>query len=292
MQGLTQNVINPLNAVAQTPFKYTGPQYIGETALQQDAAQQQRNFFGGSGLNTARGILGSTNSAWRDALDPYALVNAQGAMNPLRLYSEEVGRNLDENIRPGYDRAANMAGQYGGYSSRRALQDRLAQRDASEAIADAGSTLFSNLINQGQMRQFDAMRMAPTLLSIGQMPAEALYNLGGRDRAEAMQEQALRNQRAQFEQMEPYMRAQQYSGLVSPLLQAETTGSKTETTKKSPNLLGMGLSAALTAAQMSMGMPPTAALGGGGGISYGTSLPSTPFNPYLPRNIYPGAGMI
>ncbi len=290
MQGLTQNVINPLNAVAQTPFKYTGPQYIGETALQQDAAQQQRNFFGGSGPNTAMGILGSTNSAWRDALDPYAFVNAQGAMNPLRLYSEEVGRNLDENIRPGYAQAANAAGQYGGYSSRRALQDRLAQREASEAIADAGSTLFSNLINQGQRRQFEAMRMAPTLLSIGQMPAEALYNLGGRDRAEAMREQALLSQRAQFDQMEPYMRAQQYSGLVSPLLQAETTGSQSQTQRNIPNLLGMGMSAAMMAA----GMPPMGGGGGGGGggISYGTSLPSTPYNPYLPRNIYPGAGWI
>jgi hypothetical protein len=286
LQGLTQNVIDPLNAVAKTPFEYTGPQYIGETALQQDAAQQQQNFFQGSGPNTASGILGSTNSAWQNALDPYSFLNAQGAMNPLRQFSKEVGRNLDENIRPGYARAANMAGQYGGYSSRRDLQGLLAQRNASEAIADAGSSLFTNLINQGLEQRRQAMQFAPTLMNIGQMPGAALYNLGSRERAEEQRRQALSNQQTQFAQMEPYMRAQQYSGLVSPLLQAETTGSKTDTKKNSPNLIGMGLSAAMmgmspfsmggAGASAGMGMPPTG-MGMGGGM--------TPvYNPYAPWN--------
>lgn len=284
MSGVQSNVINPMNQWAQNPLQYTGQSYIGPTNQQQQGTQQQSNFLQGA----APGIANSAIDAWGGSLNPGQYLNAPGAMNPLNLYASQVGRNLDENIRPGYASDANMAGQYGGYSSRRHLNDVVAQRDASEAIANFGGNLMGSLWNQGLQGSQQAQAMAPQMLQVGQMPGQMLYGLGGQQRGEMQMQQSLDNQRLNFEQMEPYQRAQMYGGLVSPLGSLASSGesSAVRETKNNPNLLGMGMSAAM----MAMGMPPMgggtpqhSTYGTGGGGMYGGNMAPQLYNPSAPR---------
>lgn len=263
---LKRTVLPGAEAWGNTPLSYTGPSYIGQTPLQEQGLEQQQGYYQGQGQT---GVVDPTQAAWQQSLDPGAFMNAPGAMNPLDLYAKQVGRNLDENIRPGYAMGAAQAGQYGGYSSERAQNERLAERNASEAIADYGGNLFSNLYGQGlQMRQ-NAISQAPGVFNLGAAPGQQLYNLGGIQRGEQYQEQQMGNARREFEQMEPMRRMQALFGIAGPAAQlgGDTTNMNKQGTKNSA--LGTIAGIGLTGLGLANGMGGMGGLGGLGGMNQG-----------------------
>ena len=247
----------------QTPQQYTGPSYIGQTPLQQEALAQQTGYYQGAGQT---GVVDPAMSAWQQSLDPAAFLTAPGAMNPLDLYAKQIGRNLEENIRPGYAMGQIQAGQHGGYSSERAQNERLAERGASEAIADYGGNLFSSLYNQGLQARQNAIGQAPGMFGLGAAPGQQLYNLGGIQRGELQQQQAMENARREFEQSDPLRRAQQVMGVAGPAAQLGGTSTQTQTARQNASPLGTALGLGMTGLGMMGGGGPMAAMGGLGGL--------------------------
>jgi len=250
--------------------QYTGPSYIGQTDQQQQALGQQQGYYQGAGQT---GVVDPATAAWQQSLDPAAFMNAPGAMNPLNLYAQQVGRNLDENIRPGYAMGQAQAGQHGGYSSERAQNERMAERGASEAIADYGGNLFGNLYNQGlQMRQ-NAISQAPGMFNLGAAPGQQLYNLAGIERNEQYAQQGMENAKREYEQNEAMDRARQMMGIAGPA--AQLGGTSTQVGQKQSSLGGQLLGGGMMLAGGLLGGPAGAmaggALGGGGAPGMGMS---------------------
>lgn len=281
--SIQNNVISPLNQWSQNPMQYTGPQYVGPTGTQQQALGQQQQYLEGR----APGMVDATLQAWQGQLDPMQMLNAPGAMNPLNRYAGEVGRALDENIRPGYALAAAQQGFGGAYNSRRAMQDNRAMETAQRAIADFGGDLFANLYGQGAQLSRAAQAAAPGMLAFGQAPQQGLYALGGTQRAEQQQQQNLENARREFEQMEPYQRAAMMNQQLQPLANIGGTSIMTGTTTQNPSMLGQIAGLGMMGAGLMTGNPFMAmgGMGAGGGMSAGGALnpmSAMTFNPYSP----------
>jgi len=274
---LTSQVMPLASQFGASPLQYTGASYIPRTPGQESALAGSLGYFGGAGQS----IVDPTMQAWQASLDPAAFMNAPGAMNPLTNYAYEVGRALDENIRPGYARGAIGAGQYGGYSSERAQQERLAERDASEAIARYGGNLFGDLYGMGLQMRHNAVSQAPGMMGLGATPYQNLYALSGMDRAEAQRQQDLANARTEFGQMEPYTRASLLGQLLHPMAQlggtveGERSGTTTTERNVSPfgALAGLGMTAAGLMGPGGFGLLGAGGLGAGG-LGAGTAASS------------------
>ena len=100
---ITGSVLPLAQQWGAAPQSYTGPSYIEQTPEQQQALAAQRGYLQGPGQT---GVVDPATAAWQQSLDPSAFMNAPGAYAPLDIYAQNVGRNLSENIRPGYAQQA------------------------------------------------------------------------------------------------------------------------------------------------------------------------------------------
>lgn len=164
--GSAQNLFNQN---AASPY-YQGETYAGMVPDQQKMLEALRSYASGQGLSTAGAISGIGSTLGGNAgnasnamqayygaasADPTAAniqAASQYAQNPhiqqqIDSVAGDITRNLSEVTLPEIDRAATATGNLN--SSRAGIASGIAQRGATEAIADAASSIRSGAWQQG-----------------------------------------------------------------------------------------------------------------------------------------------
>lgn len=244
------------NLMAQ-PMGYTGPSYLGLNDPMLQGINRQYQYAGGGGADTVNQGTG----AWQDALNPYQFLQAENAYAPLSLYADQVQDQMAK-TRGGYADQAIGAGQTGGLSARRVLQDADLMDTAEGNISRFGAGLTGQLAQQGLTARNQAIGQMPMVYNAGLQPGKDIFALGDYQRGEEYRRQQMGNAAEQFKFMEPWQRAQMTAGLTNPLIGAEQnmTGESSgtsSTTQKTKKQLGIGDILSAAGAGMSM-------FGGGG----------------------------
>lgn len=214
------------------PQMYPGQTYVSPSDLTlesrgaiEDYARNGMN----TDINSIRGSYGTLLGAADVNNNPYLYAAAQGAIRP-------VFEQLTEQALPSIRSGAINTGQYGG--SRQALAEGTAIGKATQAALDTTAGMYSDAYNQGLDTMTKAMLFGPQIMSLSQMPAQTLGQLGAAqegDQQKALSEAMSRwdySQNLPYQQLSNYLNllngaspyssttSSQYGGSGSPLLGA------------------------------------------------------------------------
>lgn len=213
--GPQQGYLKEIFAEAQKLYKGGGPQFYpgqmtaGFNPTEKAAQGSLLNFA----TSFAPGFLKSTQDTQKylttTALDPtnnpYLAKAASAAARP-------IGQNLAEYILPNIRGGAMASGMYG--SSRQGIAEGLAAGRASQEIGDLTSRMYSEAYDSGLRSATTAQALAPQIMSMGTVPANALSAVGQQQRTF---EQALIDeqiQRFMYGQNLPWQQLSQYQNLI------------------------------------------------------------------------------
>ena len=206
-----QSLAGALSRMASTPLEFfPGQTYAPQTEAEQlaiSSLMEQAGAFPGGIGDAFTSALAAPNVAE----NPYV----QGMAGALET---QVNRNLMENILPAISRGEVM-----GPSG--AVARGIAGRGTQEALTSGLANLYGSAYGQGLQAQQAALGMAP---SITGLQAGLYGQAGAMERQEAQRAIDEEMQRFQFEQTEPYQRAQYAQPLIGL---GQTYGTGTERLK-------------------------------------------------------------
>jgi hypothetical protein len=151
----------------------------------QNLANQQQGQVGA----TAQGLANTGTAASQGGLSAlsgianmqgplaqYANPNSDLARQQLASATGDIQQNFLRNIMPGITSGAGLTGNIGG--SRQAIAQGLAGGDAANAIAKAGTDIYSNMWNTGAQAAAGLTDAASQAAGMIPQAAQGLYNLG------------------------------------------------------------------------------------------------------------------
>lgn len=279
-QGASNNYAGQVNS----PW-YQGDLYAGMSDEAKNALKSMKGYAGGAGLDAANRMsaIGSNLAGYAGRagglIDNYLGQSSADAIQAsARKYADspylqdqidaaagDVRRNLTENILPSVDRSASSGGNIN--SSRAGIASGIAQRGASEEIAQIGANLRSRAYDQGLSLAQNAansnLTAATAYGQLGQQGIDALQagtqtGYGAYDRinaANALEQQDRQGQmdadytRWQGEDQRPWDVLGRYFNIVGSNQWGQSgKSSSVSKTKNSGSILGSILGAASTAA--------------------------------------------
>jgi hypothetical protein len=248
----------------------------------------QNHAMGGApNLGAANAAAGRSLSGWNPAM-PFAANAAQGGLNNQNLgglsqFGNGVNPHLDGLFNRGAEQVTNavnanfaQAGRFGAnaahtgaltrgigdlYSSiyapayeterNRGLQAQTALAGYGDANANrrlAGADLLGGLWSQGNQDAARQQALLPSLFSYGQMPGQAMLDVGGIYEGQA--QNYINDDRARYDYQAnaPWQYLQQYAGMMSGL--PDFSSSTQTQTQPGPNRLMQGLGAASSIASL------------------------------------------
>ncbi len=261
-RDLTVDWQNRMYGLSQRPFEFFPDQTYAEMDPLQEEALQMREQYG----RGMQGMVDPAMQAWQSTLSAPDVASNPYVQGMLEQQANLLNRNLMENLIPGAEMGAIGAGQFGG--SRQGIAEGIAMRGTQEALANqaAQTQMDAYLAGLGQQRY--GLSAAPGMASFGMMPADVLSGVGGVRRGEEQKAIDEARQRWEFEQNEPWMRAERFAGSFFPYSQPYSTTTREAQTTPSAFSVGTQL-AGLGLAGMGMFGP----MGGGGGYAGSGSVP-------------------
>jgi hypothetical protein len=175
--GYSSSLANSVNAAQNTSSQNVwGAQApaLGNLYQQaQDKAGQGVDAGSAGAMATGIGAL-SKLAGGTTPLDQFATPNSALAQQQLGAAATQIGNQFNRVVLPGLTSSAGVAGALGG--SRDMLARGLAASDAQQQIADAGTSIYSNMWNSAASA---AAGKTDAMLSAGQaLPGAALQNFG------------------------------------------------------------------------------------------------------------------
>jgi len=267
LQPHLKNIFGRAEGLAGQPQQFfPGQTYAGLNPYQQQGMQSQLGYAGG-GLADQ---VGAAQQAQLGALQAPDVANNPYIGGVADTITDRLNRNFSENLMPGIQGGATMAGQSGG--SRQGVAEGIAARGTQEALGSSLNQLYGDAYGRGLQAQSAAMGMAPQMAQLGMMPGQVQQQVGGQMRAEDQMGIDEAVARHDFEQQEPWQRLGQYNALLGG---GQGYGSTTSTTTQpSQGLFGNLLGAGMMGVGMMTGNPMMA-LGGAGNL-FGSRSPSIP----------------
>ncbi len=243
-RDLTVDWQNRMYGLSQRPFEFFPDQTYAEMDPLQEEALQMREQYG----RGMQGMVDPAMQAWQSTLSAPDVANNPYVQGMLEQQANLLNRNLMENLIPGAEMGAIGAGQFGG-SRQKIIAEGIAMRGTQEALANQAAQIQMDAYLAGLGQQRYGLSAAPGMASFGMMPADVLSGVGGVRRGEEQKAIDEARQRWEFEQNEPWMRAERFAGSFFPYSQPYSTTTRTAQTTPSAfqvgtQLAGLGLAGA------------------------------------------------
>lgn len=249
--GPLERIIGDVDALRRRELEFfPGQTYAPQTELERQAIE---SLAGG-----AAGYGESVLPAWMMALQAPDVANNPYVTGMAEAIQSRVNRNLAENVMPNIRMGGALTG---GWGTGQDVAAGIAGRGTQDVLSEQLAGLYGSAYGQGLMAQQGALGMAPAMLG-GE--AAMLGRAGALERAEAQRAIDEEMARFQFNQMEPWNRAQMGAGLLGPL--GGMGGTSRATGTSTPSLMETGAR-----------LGTAALLGGMGGDPFSFGMGTTPF---------------
>ena len=271
-----ESIASLLKRSVRRPFSYYPDQtYAEQTEAERQAIQAY--------LDAAQMWGSSAVPAWQSMLSAPDMASNPYVTGMAEAIQSRVNRNLQENILPSIGVGQAMQGGFGTSGD---VAAGIASRGTSDVLSEHLANLYGSAYGQGLQAQATALGMSPMIAG----GAGSLYGTaGGLERAEEQRGIDEAMARFQFEQMEPYMRAQMGAGILLPMGSAFGSSTSTTETTSSPSLF-QSLGGALGLGSSLFGGLGGGLFGGGmgGGFGFPGVSPGMTTGPYMPMPYSPG----
>lgn len=173
--GYSSSLANSVNASQSTQNVWGGQAPALESLYGQAQQKAGQGVDAGSAGAMATGIGALSKMAGGTTpLDQFANPNSALANQQLGVAANQIGDQFNRVTMPGLTSSAGVAGALGG--SRDGIARGIAASDAQRQIADAGTSIYSNMWNSAASA---AAGKTDAMLSAGQaLPGAALQNYG------------------------------------------------------------------------------------------------------------------
>jgi hypothetical protein len=158
----------------------------GLSPMQQEGMVDLSGYAGGQLQDLTDSAMGGVDFlASGDVLSPDSNPYLQ---DMAAAYADQVNEQLQRTTLSGIDDQYTGAGGWG--NSRQGIERGLARGEASEAIADQTSRMYSDAYNRGLSAMQSGLSMAPSIGQFGAMPGQMMQQIGGYPQQEAQSDLA------------------------------------------------------------------------------------------------------